>query len=219
MPSSILRSPRRLGGRLLGSLHATLGHVMMTVSDGLFESGKAVSLLWKNKRCYAYLEGVGVHASGASVEEALESLSARYLELQNFARETELPLSLLRPVSAGGRDRLGWRGLRVVVLSVVAFALMMLPLSYALSTALTRTATNLKITGGAAFWQSVEEGLLRAASESEGMSAQEKEKITTALRVLTQRYKPYLDEVRPLFTGEPMPRATSPVVSSPGAMP
>lgn len=84
---------------------------------------------------------------------------------------------------------------------VVCFGLMMLPLSYALSTALTRTAANLKLEGGAEFWRNVEDGLYRAADSANEIPAAKREKITAALRALVSRYKPYVDELRPLLSG------------------
>ena len=191
----------------------------MSDGSGVFENGGAVRLVQRNGRYFAVADGLPVHASGASAAEALDALEARYRELAEFAAESGLPLSVVAPESGACRKR-SWRGdLRRVVLIVATFALMMLPLSYALSTALTRAAANLKIQGGAEFWQGVEDRLFRAAGEGEALSAGKKDQITGALRVLVQRYKPYLDELRPLFTGDAAPRAPAPPPPAPGTAP
>ncbi|HMK80086.1 MAG TPA: hypothetical protein VK438_10570 [Xanthobacteraceae bacterium] len=156
--------------------------------------------LWKRgERYHAAVEGVAVFGNGASRDEALADLDRRFAELQAFGAESGLALDTLAPArrSAAAPQ---WRGTLIKAATVVVcFWLMMIPLSYALSTALERTVLNLHINGGSEFWHGVEEKLIELADPKAAPPPEQQAKILAAVRTLVQRWQPYADEAKPLF--------------------
>ena len=174
----------------------------------VLDAPASVVLSRNGGRCFARLDGMALYGSGETIEIALADLDRRYRDLVHFSTESGVPLTtlVLTGPHAGARDR--WTGIKKVATIVVCFGLMMVPVSYALSTALERTVTNLDIKSGAKFWQGLQQGLIRAADPQSGPMPEEQEKTLTALRSLVQRAQPYADTIKPLFAAPARAEAT-----------
>ncbi|MFN3076796.1 MAG: hypothetical protein ABT940_07955 [Alphaproteobacteria bacterium] len=155
----------------------------------------AVLLSRRGGRYFAHLEDLPVHGCGETVEAALAEVERRYEELSRFAEDSGVDPRLLG-TSQPRRNR-GWAPFpwKTAAAIVICFGFMMVPLSYALSSALERAVANLDLRGGAKFWQGVQEGLIRAADPRSAPSQEEQEKTTAALRALAQRFRPYVEAV------------------------
>lgn len=173
------------------------------MSFKFLEDGRHVRLIQKGGHIFCLIDGLGLHGSGPNIEAALADLNRRYDELQDFSRRSEVPIESLT-LGTPARVRPWWHFLSRAALIVVVFGLMMIPLSYALSGAIERSIVNLNLSGGRVFWKNVENGLIQAGDPASAPSAEEQARITNALRAMVQRIKPYIDEVRPLFS-EPAP--------------
>lgn len=157
-------------------------------------------------RYHAHIEGLAVHGSGDSAETAITAVTARYEELQTFSRETGLSLAMM--AGAGSSKPARRSGLWAAALVVVCFGLMMVPLSYALSTALERSLSNLDLKGGRQFWTGLEDGLINAADAKNAPDPEKQARSAEALHTMALRLKPYADAIRPLFA-EPAPHESA----------
>ena len=157
----------------------------------------AIVIIKKGGGYSARIEGVAVYGRGDSPEAALAQVKARYDDLARFAAEAEFDPAALFP--AGPRSSPTWGAIRRAAIVVVCFALMMVPLSYALSTAIERSFTNLDLAGGRMFWRNMEDALIRAGDPKNAPSPEDQARTVAALRALVARIQPYADELRPLF--------------------
>ena len=156
--------------------------------------------LWKKKggRYYAAIDSLALFGSGDSSETAIAELDRRFGELQAFGNETGVALNTFGAGRTGEPKR--WTSaLATAAIVVVCVGLTMIPLSYALSTALERTVGNLHLQGGRQFWSSTEQSLLTFAEPGNAPSPEEQAKILAALRTVVQRFQPFADEVRPIL--------------------
>jgi|GEM_PF-6869146 hypothetical protein len=162
----------------------------------------AIRLVRAKGKVHAHLEGLAIYGSGASVEAAIAALEARYAELQAFSAESGLSLSLLAGGVHAAKPGKG-SGWKAAALVVVCFGLMTIPLSYALSSAVERAATNMDLKGGRQFWTGIEDGLIKAADPASAPDPEKQVKTVEALHTLALRLKPYADAVKPLFADQP----------------
>ena len=164
----------------------------------VLEAGLSMHIRKSANRYYAAVDGMAVFGKGASLDQAVDDLDQRYRELTAFAGETGLRLETL--VGRQRPEGRAWTAqLRTALVVIACFGLLMLPLSYALSTALERTALNLHLNGGRDFWRNIENGLIAAAEPSKSDTAEARERTLAAVRTLVQRAQPYVGEIRPLF--------------------
>jgi len=148
-------------------------------------------------RYHAHIEGLAIHGSGDSAEAAIAAVTARYEDLQTFSRDSGLSLNMM---AGAGLSKPGRRsGLWAAALVVVCFGLMMVPLSYALSTAVERSLNNLDLKGGRQFWTGLEDGLINAADTKNAPDPEKQARAAEALHTMALRLKPYADALRPLF--------------------
>ena len=169
----------------------------MTSASAL-DQGRTIRLCKKDGRYYAAVDGLAAFGTGDGYEAAIADLDRRFGELQSFCDKTGLGLETLAPGRTGG----GWQwgtALRRAAIVVVCIAVLTIPVSYALSSALERAARDLHLRGGAEFWHGIQQSLIKSASDSSAESAQEQAKSLAALRVIVARIAPYADEIRPLF--------------------
>jgi hypothetical protein len=163
------------------------------------DADRAIRLWKRGERYHAAVEGLAVFGNGASREAALADLDRRFGELQAFGDETGLAVDAL----AHGNRAAGpspWRStFTKAAIVVVCFWLMMIPLSYALSTAVQRTVLNLHVNGGSEFWRGLEDKLVQLADPKGAPRPEEQARILAAVRTLVQRWQPYADEAKPLF--------------------
>ena len=155
--------------------------------------------LWKvGGRYYAAVDGLSLFGTGATYEAALGELDRRFGELRDFGKETGLSIDTLAPKSLVPPPR--WRSaLAKTAVVVVCAWLIMIPLSYVLSTAAERTVNNLHLNGGSAFWRDLDQGLIKMAESGAAQPQEEQQKTLAALRTLVGRAQPYVDEIKPLF--------------------
>jgi hypothetical protein len=155
--------------------------------------------LWKKQgRYYASIEGLALFGSGDTTETAIGELDRRFGELQAFGKESGLAVDTFATTRSG--QTAPWKSaLATVAIVLVCFGLAMVPLSYALSTALQRTVANLHLEGGRQFWQGAEQSLLKMADAGNAPSPEEQAKIMAALHIVVQRFQPFADEIRPIL--------------------
>jgi hypothetical protein len=156
--------------------------------------------LWKKKggRYYAAVDSLALFGSGDTAEAAMAELDRRFGELQAFGNETGVALDTF----ASGRtaEPKRWTsGLATAAIVVACVGLAMIPLSYALSTAIERTVGDLHLQGGRQFWTGAEQGLLKLAEPGNTLSPEEQQKTLAALRTVVQRFQPFADEIRPIL--------------------
>jgi hypothetical protein len=162
------------------------------------DAGHAIRLCKKGDRYYAAVDGLAVTGIGDDYEAAVAELDRHFGELQSFCEKTGVALDTLAPARPGGASQ--WASsLRRAAIVVVCFALLTIPFSYALSTALERTVDHLKLRGGRDLWRGIEEGLIKSAGDGSVPTAEEQAKTLAALRVMVRRIQPYADEIRPIF--------------------
>ena len=169
----------------------------MTSASAL-DLGRKIELCKKDGRYYAAVDGLAAFGAGDAPDAAIADLDRRFGELQSFCEKTGLAIEILAP----GRTQGAWRwgpALRRAAIVSVCIALLTIPISYALSSALERAAKDLHLKGGAEFWRGIQESLIKSASDSNAPSAEEQAKSLAALRVLVARFQPYVDEIRPVF--------------------
>jgi hypothetical protein len=167
-------------------------------SHSVLEAGLSMRITKSATRYYAAVDGMAMFGTGESLEKAVEDLDRRYRELIAFADETGLRLDTL--VGRQRPDRRAWTAqLRTALVVIACFGVLMLPLSYALSTALERTALNLHLNGGREFWRNIENSLVAAADSSTSESTEARERTLAAVRALVHRVQPYVGEIKPLF--------------------
>jgi hypothetical protein len=167
-------------------------------SAATLDAGHTIRVCKKQNRYYAAVDGLAVFGIGDTCEAALADVDRHFGELQSFSEKTGLALDALAPGNSGERHH--WRSsLRSAAIVVVCLALLMIPFSYALSSALERTVNDLHLRGGAAFWHGVEESLIRSAGDGSLAPPEDQAKTLAALRVMVQRIEPYANEIKPLF--------------------
>jgi|HubBroStandDraft_6_1064221.scaffolds.fasta_scaffold1415326_1 hypothetical protein len=168
-------------------------------STAALDANYAVRLWKKNGgRYYAAIDSLALFGSGDTPDAATAELDRRFGELQAFGNETGVALDTF----ASGRtaEPKRWQSaLATAAIVVVCVGLAMIPLSYALSTALERTVGNLHLQGGRQFWSGAEQSLLKMADPGNAPSPEEQAKILAALRTVVQRFQPFADEVRPIL--------------------
>jgi hypothetical protein len=156
--------------------------------------------LWKTAgRYHAAVDGLTLFGSGDTMDAAIGELDRRFDELQAFSRETGLALDVFAaPTRSSGSAK--WKSaLATAAIVVACFGLAMIPLSYALSTAVQRTVANLHLEGGRQFWHDAEQSLLKLADPGNAPSPEEQAKTVAALRTVVQRFQPFADEIRPIL--------------------
>ncbi len=167
-------------------------------SASALEAGRTIRICKTGGRYYAAVDGLAVTGVGDDSAGAIAEVERRYDELQSFCQTTGLALDGLVSQRTTGASRWG-SALRKAAIGVVCFALLMIPLSYALSTALERTVTDLHLRGGADLWRGLQQSLIKSAGDGSMPPAEEQAKTLAALRVMVRRIQPYADEIKPLF--------------------
>jgi hypothetical protein len=166
-------------------------------SFAIFDNSRTVRMHKKGSGYYAVIEGLALFGSGDTIENALIELDRRYRELAIFAASTGLELDTLARREKDLRRHWIYQ-LRYAAIVVGCFGLMMMPLSYALSSAVERTVVNLGLNGGTQFWRGVQENLIKAAQVT-GEAAEDQDRTVAALRAVVHRAEPYLAELKPIF--------------------
>jgi hypothetical protein len=185
----------------------------MSATDGLGRGQPIVITKHRGGYC-ARIDGVAVVGRGDTPEAALAQVKARYDDLAQFADEAEIDPAVLFP--SGGRRSPALGAVKQAAIVVVCFALMMVPLSYALSTGLERAVTNLDLAGGRLFWRKVEDAVIKAGDPHNAPTAEDQARTVAALHALVTRIQPYADALKPLF-GTATPAAAS--ATAPDAKP
>jgi hypothetical protein len=160
--------------------------------------GRTIQLCKRDGRYYAAIDGLAAFGSGDAYDAAIADLDRRFGEFQSFCDKSGLALETLAP----GRTQGTWRwgpALRRAAIVFACVALLTIPVSYALSTALERAVRDLHLRGGAEFWRGIQHSLIKAASDPSAESAEEQAKSLAALRVIVRRIQPYADEIRPIL--------------------
>ncbi len=167
-------------------------------SASAFDAGHTLRLCKKGGRYYAAIDGLAVFGSGETYQAAVSELETHFRELKSFCDATGLTLATAAPGRSESAAR--WTPmLRKAAVVFVCIALLMVPLSYALSSALERGLAELNLKGGRNFWLAVEQSLIKSAGDGSVPSAEEQAKSLAALKVLVRRIQPYADEIRPIF--------------------
>jgi hypothetical protein len=169
----------------------------MTSASAL-DQGRTIQLSKKDGRYYAAVDGLAAFGVGDAYDTAIADLERRFGELQSFCEKSGLAVETLAP----GRKQSAWRwgpALRRAAIVFVCIALLTVPISYALSSALERAAKELHLRGGAEFWRGIQQSLIKSAGDGNAESAEEQAKSVAALRVIVARFQPYADEIRPIF--------------------
>ena len=162
------------------------------------DAGRTVRICKKQTVYYALIDGLAVFGTGNTYQHAIAELDRKYGELQSFCATTGLSLEDF--ARGPSQPTAQWRGpLRTAAIFIVTFALLMLPLSYALSSAFERAVNDLHLRGGAGFWHAVEDDLIRSAGDGTMPSSEDQEKTLTALRTMVRRIQPYANEIKPIF--------------------
>lgn len=181
----------------------------MAETGAAFEDRRAIRLLRQGDRYLATIEGLNIHAFGDTPAGAIAAAEGRYAELRQFAADLQLPLDSV--VVGANPPRRGLSVLATMALAVVGFGLLMIPFSYAISTALDRAASHLRAdSGGKNFWARIDEPLAQAASRDFDLSPAQRQRIAASLRSLVQQIKPMVDELKPLFDDSGAPAAPPP---------
>jgi len=167
-------------------------------SASALDLGRTIQLCKRDGRYYAAIDGLAVFGSGDAYDAAVADLDRRFGELQSFCDKSGLAPETLAPGPTQGMWRWG-PALRRAAIVFACVALLTIPASYALSSALERAARDLHLRGGAEFWRGIQETLIKAASDSSKESAEEQAKSLAALRVIVQRIQPYADEIKPIL--------------------
>jgi hypothetical protein len=138
---------------------------------------------------YVWSAAHGLHARGASLEEAMAVLEAAYAEAAAFSRDTGLG-----PLAAAPR-RLRWPpGLTRALAILVISGLIAMQFGYAISIGVARGVSNLNIPTSREIKQDLTQWLLKQGEAGAQPDPQD-EAIIRALRVLHDRYRPYWDAV------------------------
>jgi hypothetical protein len=154
---------------------------------------------------------LGLIASGATLEAAhaeMERLKAEYLEK---ARAADLLDTLPPPTRIeGGRASATAAAtgativkgdLRSFLAKLAIVCVVVVALFGAASVAI---RSSLHVPVGKQFWAKAESELHRAA-QGPGMSPEDQARAIADIRVLVARYKPFVDELRPLLSDQPPP--------------
>ena len=131
-------------------------------SASALDLGRTIQLCKRDGRYYAAIDGLAVFGSGDAYDAAIADLDQRFGELQSFCDKSGLAPETLAPGPTQGMWRWG-PALRRAAIVFACVALLTIPASYALSSALERAARDLHLRGGADFWR-VRVGVGRPAS-------------------------------------------------------
>lgn len=177
----------------------------MAERGAAFEDRRAIRLLRQGGRYLALVEGLNIHAFGDTPASAVAAAEKSYAELHRFADDMRLPLDSL--LVAGLPPRRSFRSvLAALALAVSGFALLMIPFSYAISTALDRAVTHLRAeSDGRKFWAGIDEPLAQAAAHNFDLTPEQRLRIAASLHMLVQQIKPMVDELKPLFEEDHAP--------------
>ena len=151
-----------------------------------------VGKVWYIKR-----QNEQIWGQGESLEQALGNLQQRQSEFERFCATTGLPVV---DVQAAGfvlrvAGRRAWRFLRIVVI----VALCAVPVSYAISSGITRGLENAEIKGGRVFWSKVEESILDMGRDDRGMPPEKAAALHHAVGNIVARLRPFTSQLSLLF--------------------
>jgi hypothetical protein len=168
-------------------------------SASALDLGRTIQLCKRDGRYYAAIDGLAVFGSGDAYDAAVADLDRRFGELQSFCDKSGLAPETLAPGPTQGMWRWG-PALRRAAIVFACIALLTIPFSYALSSALERAARDLHFKiGGVEFWRGLQHSLIKVADDSNAESAEEQARSLAALRVLVRRIQPYADEIKPIL--------------------
>jgi len=158
-----------------------------------------------------YIEELGLTASGSDVAAAHADLQRRYQDLLSQARSADLldQLPPPRPRTATGgvlAVHSSIKGFAIktaivvaaVLVAIVPIKLVITSVARSINTTVDRVIGHIKI-NGRTFWGGIENGLHKIATQDDPISSESKERILTDLRIFVSRYRPYLQELRPLL--------------------
>jgi hypothetical protein len=157
---------------------------------------------------------LGLMAGGDDVESAYREIVRLKSDFLEKARASDLLDTLPLPGrQAGARDAAAVREpAPTATKSSLQLFLIKLGIVYAsifilIGVAVFAVRPAIHVKSGRAFWSNVGNSLHRAAV-SEGMPADAQAQVLADIKVLVARYKPFIDEVRPLFSDPSAQRAT-----------
>lgn len=139
-----------------------------------------------------------IWGQGETLEQAFENLQERQCEYDQFCQAVGLPVLDVQGAGFALRTmgQRAWHFLRVVIV----VALCAVPVSYAISSGLTRGLENAEIKGGREFWGKVEKGILDMGKDGKGMPPEKAAALQHAMDNIVARLRPFTSQLSLLFT-------------------
>ncbi len=159
---------------------------------------------------------LGLFARGADAATALGALEAKKKRLAADIEATGgiVAFPQLPPPPAKERSQVGALGLYAakVAIFLVLFCAAVIGSGAIVATKLHAalvSALGSETVGGSRFWSKIEQEIHRAADTSQDLPPEKKQQLLNDLRVIVQRWRPFVAEIEPLFSDR-SPAAGSP---------
>jgi hypothetical protein len=148
---------------------------------------------WFLRRC-----GTQFWGEGPTLAEAHDELRRREADYHAFLEKARIP-----PIPVTGLKRWAYGAARPagrLFAALAIFALLMVPVSYAISTGIGRGIKQAEIkVGGKEFWTALDRRVMELSEERYDLPPDQAERLRLAIRRIVARFRPFASEIGQLF--------------------
>lgn len=146
---------------------------------------------------YVQPDGQQLWGQGDSLDAAMADLQRRTDEYAAFRAKSGMQALDSNGFFHGVRR--AYQSSKGALKVIVVVALCAVPLSYGISTGITRGIENADIKGGKAFWGKVEKGILKMGEDGKGLPPEKAEALHKAVGNIVERIRPFSSKLGLLF--------------------